>query len=108
MRNKWVLFLAMAAAAVMMVACGRNRNDADTNSVTHTEESDMAETGDRRDETEGSDENGIIDHAETLISDVIDEGKDIVSDIVDDGREIVTEMTDHTSDSTETVKSRLN
>lgn len=105
MKRIAILLAALTASAVLMTACGRNRNDADTNSVTHTEASET----DRRDmtdktpeETRVSDDSGIMDDAEDLVSDVIDDGREAVSDVVDEGKDIVTDLigTDETRTST--------
>lgn len=90
MKRMLALLLALTALAALMVACGRNRNDADTNSQqtemqeTETQETETQET-ETREETETSDDGGIIDDAEDLVSDVVDGGENIVSDIMDDG-----------------------
>ena len=78
MKRMWVLLLALTALAALMVACGRNRNDADTNS----QQTEMQET-EVWEETTVTDDNGIVDDAEDLVSDVIDGGEEIVSDVVD-------------------------
>ena len=47
MKRIWILLFAFAAAAVLMTACGRNRNDADTNSVQQTEQHETDRENDR-------------------------------------------------------------
>ena len=95
MKRIWILLFAFAAAAVLMTACGRNRNDADTNSVQQTEQRETDRENDRASEeaaqTEDTDR-GIMDDAEDMVSDVIEGGKDIVSDAADEGRDIVSEI----------------
>ena len=67
MKRIWILLFAFAAAAVLMTACGRNRNDADTNSVQQTEQRETDRENDRASEeaarTEDTDR-GIMDDAE--------------------------------------------
>lgn len=95
MKKIVLLLAALTASAVLMTACSRNRNDADTNSVTHTEASEtdrMDITEETVEETRVSDDSGIMDDAEDLVSDVVDEGGDIVSDVIDGGRDIVTDL----------------
>ncbi len=112
MKRILLLLAAVTASAVLMTACGRNRNDADTNSTTHTEVSETQESGTEmaessethRRETAASDDSGIMDDAEDLVSDVVDDGREAVSDVVDEGRDIVTDLvgTDTTSTSEST------
>lgn len=99
MKRIWILLFAFAAAAVLMTACGRNRNDADTNSVQQTEQHETDRENDTENDraseeaarTEDTDR-GIMDDAGDMVSDVIEGGKDIVSDAADEGRDIVSDI----------------
>ncbi len=104
MRKTWILLFALAASALMMTACGRNRNDADTNSVQHTEQYGTDRTKEKETETtETTDDGGILSDAEDMVSDVIDEGGDVVSEAVEGGRDIVSDIAGTEMTTTETT-----
>lgn len=121
MKRMWILLFTLAAVTVLMVACGRNRNDADTNSVQHTEQHETDRTHEETTHSEETDRahketthsketdrGGIMDDAEDMVSDVIKGGEEIVSDAADEGRDIVSGIagTDESTETTETETSR--
>jgi hypothetical protein len=83
MKNKLLMLPIAAAMTILMTACGSKTSDSSVNeTVTSTEQ------------TMETSEDGIMDDAKDLVSDVADDGRDIVSDVADDGRDIVSDVAD--------------
>jgi hypothetical protein len=83
MKQMPIVLTALIAGAVMMTACGRNRNDADTNSVQRTE-TQAAQT---------TEDSGLLSDAQDMVTDVVSGAEDFASDVLDEGRDVVSDIT---------------
>ncbi|MBR6618302.1 MAG: hypothetical protein IKL00_10595 [Oscillospiraceae bacterium] len=101
MKRKLILLFALAAAAVMLVACGRNRDKNDTSSATEprTTTTITVTEPDITEEVTTHTDSGFMSDAEDMMSDIIDNGKDMMtnisSDLAGDGN-ITTTVTETT------------